>query len=165
MTYVADENHAPAATYSERRVMPYRAEQIFDLVADVEHYPQFLPMWEEARIVEHGRNVYHTDQVVRIGLLRTRFRSQTRLSRPRRIEITSSEGLFRHFSIRWHFARLPRGKGCQVDCDLVWEVRSPLLQSLLQLVLVEAGQGIVTAFEQRAHELYGEKAAATAAPH
>ncbi|MGC1955461.1 MAG: type II toxin-antitoxin system RatA family toxin [Gammaproteobacteria bacterium] len=160
MTNTADEHKGPAATYSDRRVMPYRAEQVFDLVADVERYPEFLPMWEEATIVERGRNFYHTDQVVRVGLLRTRFRSKTVLSRPRHIEVISCEGLFRRFSIGWHFAKIPGGKSCQVDCHLVWEVRSPLLHNILQLILVEAGQSIVTAFEQRADELYGEIATA-----
>ena len=164
MTNVADEHSGPAVTYAERRVMPYRAEQIFDLVADVERYPEFLPMWEEATIVDRGDNVYRTDQVVRVGLLRTRFRSKTALSRPQHIAVTSSEGLFRRFSIGWHFARTAGGKACQVDCDLAWEVRSPLLHNLLQLILAEAGQSIVTAFEQRAHQLYGEMAAAVETP-
>lgn len=160
MTNTADEHDGPAAAYSERRVMSYRAEQMFDLVADVERYPEFLPMWEEATIIDRGRNVYHTDQVVRVGLLRTRFRSKTVLSRPRHIEVISCEGLFRRFSIAWRFAQTPGGKGCQVDCELVWEVRSPLLHNILQLILAEAGRSIVTAFEQRAHALYGEMAAA-----
>lgn len=156
MTNVADERCAPAATYSERRAMPYRAEQIFNLVADVERYPEFLPMWEEATIVDRGHNVYHTDQVVRMGLLRTQFRSKTTLSRPRHIEVTSCDGFFRRFSIGWRFAPAAAGDGCDVACNLVWEVRSPLLQSILQLALAEAGQSIITAFEQRAQALYGE---------
>jgi coenzyme Q-binding protein COQ10 len=160
MTYTVDEHDGTAAAYSERRILPYRAEQMFDLVADVERYPEFLPMWEKARVIDRARHVYHTDQVVRVGVLRTRFRSKTVMSRPRHIEVTSSEGLFRRFSIAWRFAQIPGGKGCQVDCDLLWQVRSPLLQNILQLILAEAGQSIVTAFEQRAHELYGEMAAA-----
>lgn len=155
MTDVIDKYEGPVATYSSRRVMPYRAEQIFDLVADVERYPEFLPLWEKANVIERRRQIYHTDQVVRVGLLRTRFRSKTVLKRPRHIEVTSSEGLFRHFSIAWHFTRCGGGKACQVQCDLAWAVRSPLLHNILQLILVEAGQNIVTAFEQRAHELYG----------
>lgn len=158
MSKIADEHSAAAASYSDRRVIPYRPEQIFDLVADVERYPEFLSMWEEATIVDRRRNVYHTDQVVRVGLLRTRFRSKTVLSRPRSIEVTSCEGLFRHFSINWHFAKLARGKGCQVDCNLTWEIRSVLLHNIFQLILLEVGQTIVTAFERRAHELYGETA-------
>ena len=160
MGKVTDDHSGAAATYSERRVMPYRVQQVFDLVADVERYPDFLPMWEQASIVERQRNVYHTDQVVRLGLLRPRFRSKTVLRRPRRIEVTSSDGLFRHFSIAWHFASLSQDRGCEVDCDLSWQVHSPLLQSILQFVLAEAGQNIIGAFERRAHALYGEKAVA-----
>lgn len=156
MTHIADEHCGPAATYSQRRVMLYRAEQIFDLVADVERYPEFLPMWEEAKIVKRGRNVYHTDQVVRVGLLRTQFRSKTALRRPRHIEVTSCDGFFRRFSIGWHFAQAPGGEGCEVVCDLVWEVHSSMLQSILQLALAEAGRSIITAFERRAQALYGE---------
>lgn len=160
MTNTADAHNGPVATYSDRRVMPYRAEQIFDLVADVERYPEFLSLWEEATIIDRGRNVYHTDQVVRLGLLRTRFRSKTVLSRPQHIEVISCDGLFRRFSIGWHFAKTAGGKSCQVDCDLVWEVRSPLLHNILQFILAEAGQNIITAFEQRADALYGEMATA-----
>jgi coenzyme Q-binding protein COQ10 len=156
MSKVIDKHNGAAATYSSCLVMPYRAEQIFDLVADVERYPEFLPTWEEATIIDRCGHVYHTDQVVRVGLLRTRFRSKTVLKRPRHIEVTSSEGLFRRFSIGWHFTRIAGGKECRVSIDLVWEVHSPLLHTILELMLVEAGQSIVTAFERRAHEIYGE---------
>lgn len=145
------------ATFSDSRILPYRPDQLFDLVADVERYPEFLPMWEQATIFDRRSNGYSTDQVVRLGLLRTRFRSETVLRRPQRIEITSSEGIFRHFAIQWQFAPGPDGRGCQVACHLACEARSPLLQTVLGFVLVEAGRSIIRAFDERARVLYGEQ--------
>lgn len=153
-----------AVTYSERRVLPYTPTQLFDLVADVEGYPQFLPCWQEVRVFGREENVYYTDQLIRFGLMFTRFRSKTTLERPRQINIASSEGLFRHFSIRWKFSPQPDGQGCQVQNTLACETRSVFLQKILDVMLRQMVHTIIDAFEQRAAQLYGLPTPSTRGP-
>lgn len=142
------------AAHKEQRLLPYSPELIFDLVADVESYPAFLPLWKQAKVSYRQGNVYSTDQVIQIGPARKRFRSKTVLQRPKRIDITSSDRLFRHFAIRWIFEPTPDG-ACRVDFVLTCEARSRLLQGVFDVVLLDAAQSIVSAFEKRARELYG----------
>lgn len=154
----AENSSVSAVTYSEKRVLPYTSTQLFDLVADVEDYPQFLPCWQEAKVFAREENTYYTDQLIRFGLMHTRFRSKTTLDRPRCISITSSEGLFRHFSIRWEFTPQPDGSGCQVQNTLACETRSVFLRSILDVMLRQMARTIIDAFEQRAAQLYGSSA-------
>ena len=146
------------STHSQERVLPYRPELIFDLVADVESYPEFLPLWERAEVVQRDDDGYHTDQVIRLGLARQRFRSRTVLAHPHRIRVTSSDGLFRNLVIEWDFEPVLDG-GCNASCSLSWETESYLFQDVLDLVLFDAARSIVRAFEKRAHQLYGSTSA------
>ena len=68
--------------YRVSAVLPYTREQLFDLAADVERYPDYLPWWAAARVRKRDGNVYCTDQVIRFGPLRQRFGSRTVLRRP-----------------------------------------------------------------------------------
>lgn len=142
------------STHTQKRVLPYRQDLIFDLVVDVESYPQFLPLWEHATIVARDGDTYETDQIVRLGLARKRFRSKTVLQRPRHIEVTSMDGLFGNLIIEWRFEPV-LASACGVFCSLNWETDSFLLQDVLDLVLFDAARSIVRAFEARARELYG----------
>lgn len=139
--------------HTESRILPFDAEVLFDLVADVERYPEFVPFWKEARISRRESDeVYYTEQVIGKGPVHERFRSKTVLERPHRIDVTASEEAFRHFDIHWRFD--PAGKGsCHVFVRLVAEARSPLLQRVLDTMLINAPRNIVRAFEDRAHRL------------
>jgi coenzyme Q-binding protein COQ10 len=140
------------------RMLPYRAEQLFDLAADVERYPEFLPLWIAARIrkrepgVDH--TVYHTEQTVGFGPVRLRFESRTVLRRPERIDVASDDPRFRGFSLSWTFEPQPGGK-CRVRLAAAMEFRSPLLQRAAGRALAAVTGEIIAAFEARARRLYG----------
>lgn len=135
--------------------MPYRRDRFFDLVADVESYPEFLPFWRSAHIYRRGKDVYYTDQQIGIGLLLSqRFRSRTKLNRPTDIEVTSDEGLFEHFRIVWHFES-PSEESCQVEFEMSCDVRSPVTKRIMDLMLRETAQSMVAAFEARARKVLG----------
>jgi coenzyme Q-binding protein COQ10 len=136
----------------ERR-LPYGAEQLFDLAADVERYPEFLRWWTGARIRKRDANVYHTDQTLGLGPVHMRFTSKTVLHRPRRIEVSSDESLFRKFRLIWSFEPQPN-VGCRVRLAVELELRSTLLQAILERVLPVAIGDIIVAFETRAHQQY-----------
>ena len=74
----------------ERMVRTPRAV-LFDIVADVERYPEFLPMWRQVRIRQRRGNTYYTDQEIGLGPIRERFMTRTVLAPPEAIEITSED--------------------------------------------------------------------------
>jgi coenzyme Q-binding protein COQ10 len=148
-------------THAEKRIMPYSAEQMFELIADVARYPEFLPWVAAARIrsrtplPDGGGEVIEADLVVSFKLFRERFGSRVTL-RPaaRTIDVEYLEGPFRYLHNHWKFD--PRGaKHCEVDFFVDFEFRSAILQRVIGLVFNEAMQRIVRAFERRAEDLYG----------
>jgi len=141
------------SSYQAQRVLPYRCEQLFDLAADVERYPEFLRWWLAARIHRREADVYYTQQTLGLGPLRTRFGSKTVLRRPQRIDVTSDQAPLRHFRLSWLFAPQPHA-GCRVTVIADIELRSLLLQRALDLILPGTVADMIASFEARARDLY-----------
>ncbi len=142
-------------THAEKRVLPYTPEQMFDLVAAVERYPEFLPWCVGARIRRQEGNEIVADLVIGFRMIRERFVSRVILDRPRRIDVTYSEGPFRYLNNHWVFRPKPDG-GCEIDFYVDFEFRSRLLQSLMSVVFNEAVRRMVAAFEARAKAIYAD---------
>jgi coenzyme Q-binding protein COQ10 len=140
-------------SHESQCALAYTPEQLFDLAADVECYPEFLPWWIAARVRKREGNIYFTDQVIGFGVFRERFGSRTVLRRPERIEVTSTDGMFRNFDLTWRFDPLPGG-GCRVALLVNLELRSNLVQDLFHRVILRSAGSIMSAFEARAHQLY-----------
>lgn len=140
---------------SVERLLPYDREQLFDLAADVERYPEFLRWWIEARVWKREGETYYTDQVLGLGPIRLQFQSKTVLRRPDRIDVRSEEPPFRRFKLSWRFEAHP-GVGCRVSLAAELELRSYLLQRVLEQVLPVAMDDIIAAFERRAQRLFGD---------
>jgi coenzyme Q-binding protein COQ10 len=147
--------------HSERRRLPFSAPQLFDLVADVERYPDFLPAVAATEVRRREGNMVWLDMVVGAGPLRRRFASKAVLDRPRRIEITSADALFERYRQRWTFEPDAEG-GTTVECDVDVALRSRLLRLIMGATLEPAAKAMVAAFERRARRIYGrdKKAAA-----
>jgi coenzyme Q-binding protein COQ10 len=147
-------------THSETRNLPYSAQQMYDLVADVESYPKFLPWNAAARIrsrkpVEGGGEVMEADLVISFKVFRERFGSRVTLwADAKKIDTEYLDGPFRYMRSNWAFADRPEG-GCEVRFFVDFEFRNAILQGIIGLVFNEAMQRIVRAFEARAKELYG----------
>jgi len=143
------------ALHREKRTLPYTAEQIFDLVADVESYPDFLPLWHAASISRSKQDdtLYFTEQTLQLGPVRKTFRTETSMQRPDRIQVSSTDPMFDEFVIQWLLEALPEN-ACRVDFSLRCRVTSLLLKPIIEVVLGEAAQGIVDAFERRAYSIY-----------
>jgi coenzyme Q-binding protein COQ10 len=146
------------ATHAEQRKLPYSAEQLFDLVADVERYPEFLPWCVGARIRERKDNVIVADLLIGFRMIRERFTSRVVLDRPRRIDVAYSEGPFKYLDNHWIFLPQEDG-GCIIDFHVDFEFRSRMLQKIIEVLFNEAVRRMVSAFEARARKLYGEPAA------
>lgn len=146
--------------HSETRVLPYTAEQMYDLVADVASYPKFLPWTAAARIrstTEQGDHVVMlADLVISFKVFRERFGSRVTLwPEDRQIDTAYIDGPFRHMESRWRFADVEGG--CEVSFDVDFEFRNRLLQGAAGMFFHEAMQRIVRAFERRAAELHGAR--------
>ena len=135
------------------RLLPFSCEQVFDLAADIEHYPDFLRGWITAHVRSRESNICYVDQVVGIGPLRVQFSSKAVLLRPVRIDVTSSDPPFRHFSLSWLVEAVPSA-GCRVSVVADLQLQSIFLQQAVDLVLPDRVSDIIESFEARARHLY-----------
>lgn len=143
------------ASHRESRAIARSPELLFDIVADVERYPEFLPLIRDARIVRRHTTAYETEQSLALGLLMHRFRTRTELERPGRIAVSSDDRSFCRFDIRWRFSPLADDH-CHVDFTLDCETRSFFLMPIVQLLVLPMATSMVAAFEARAHALAGD---------
>jgi coenzyme Q-binding protein COQ10 len=134
-------------------LLPFTCTQVFDMAADIERYPDFLPWWISASILRHEANTCYVEQIVGRGMVRVRFASRAVLQRPERIDITSSDLPFRQFDLS--VTVLPAAQsGCSLHIAAQVELRSGFLQQILRRVLARSIDEVVAAFEARAHRLY-----------
>jgi coenzyme Q-binding protein COQ10 len=140
-------------THAEKRVLPYTPEQMFDLVAGIERYPEFLPWCLASRIRSREGNVVIADLVIGFKMIREKYTSRVVLERPSRIDVSYIEGPLKHLTNHWQF--VPHGEGCAVDFFVDFEFRSRLLQTVIGTLFHEALRRLVSAFEERARRLYG----------
>lgn len=140
-------------THAEKRVVPYTPEQMFDLVAHIERYPEFLPWCVAARIRSRQGNEVVADLVIGFKMFRERYTSRVTLERPRRIHVSYLEGPLKHLTNHWVFE--PHPSGTEIDFYVDFEFHSKVLQALIGTLFHEAMRRIVAAFEHRAQRLYG----------
>jgi ribosome-associated toxin RatA of RatAB toxin-antitoxin module len=126
---------------------------MFDLVADVEAYPQFLPGCRAARIDSRNGDTVIASLMLAQGPLKTEFATRNTLVRPERIAMTLSSGPFRSLSGAWIFAALGES-GCQVELDLRFEFDSRPKDLLLGPVFESLCGQLVDAFVDRARALH-----------
>ena len=140
------------------RSLPYSAEQLFDLAADIERYPQFLRWWTAATIRERSGQYCRVENTVALGPMRLQFTSAATLLRPERIDVRSTEAPFRRFDLGWRFEPQPEGSCC-VRLTVTLQLRSFILQQLIEQYVQGFMGEILLAFEARARALYvGQRA-------
>lgn len=145
--------------HAETRILPYWAVQMFDLVADVARYPEFLPWTAAARVRSRtpcdGGEVMEADLVISFKVFRERFGSRvTLLPGDGRILTEYIDGPFKHLKSVWSFKDRPEG-GCDVSFEVDFEFRNAILAGIIGIVFNEAMSRVVRAFEARAAQLFG----------
>ena len=145
-------------SHHETRVLPYKAQQMYDLVADVGQYPEFLPWTAAARVrstQEVGeKTIMLADLVISFKVFRERFGSRVVLwPNAEQIDTSYIDGPFRHLESSWKFKDIDGG--CEVSFSVDFEFRNRLLQGAAGMFFNEAMQRIVRAFERRAEQIYG----------
>ena len=145
--------------HQDTRVLPYSAQQMYDLVADVARYPDFLPWCAAARIRsvtprDDGSQVMEADLVISFKVFREKFGSRVTLHpKALRIDTDYLDGPFKFLHSYWTFRDVEGG--CEVAFFVDFEFKNAVLQGIIGVVFNEAMQRIVRAFERRAAELYG----------
>jgi coenzyme Q-binding protein COQ10 len=139
-------------THSERRFLPHTPEQLYDLVADVEDYPNFLPWCVALRVTSRTEMEIRADMVVGFKMLREKFTSRVTLTPKTQIDVAYLDGPFSYLENRWRF--LPADGGCEIDFFIDFELRSRLLRKVMEPLFGEAVRRMVRAFEKRADARY-----------
>lgn len=147
-------------THAETKILPYTPAQMFDLVADIESYPAFLPWCLDCRIIEQhtvkGQQKILASLTIGYKIFRETFTSEVTLdAKGRNIDVRYIRGPFRYLNNHWHFAPVSKDK-CEVAFNIDFEFRTPLLQKVMGLFFNEAVRRMIQAFEQRALTLYGK---------
>ena len=140
----------------ESRTVPYSAEQMFDLVADVARYKEFLPWVIATRVRSNSETEMVADMVVGFKSLRESFTSKVSKRRPEMIDVIYVDGPLRDLDNEWHFTDLPEG-GCRVDFSVEFAFKNRVFEALAGQYFDRAFRKMVAAFETRAEELYGRR--------
>ena len=140
--------------HAETRALPYTPEQMFDLVADVGRYQEFLPWVTATRIRQRDERSILADLIVGFGPLRETFTSRVALDRPKAIDVDYVQGPLRRLHNSWRFGAGEAG-GCLIEFTVDFAFRSRTFEAIAGRMFGEAVRKMVAAFEARAAALYG----------
>lgn len=140
--------------HSESRTLPYTPEQMFDLVADVGRYQEFLPWVAATRVRSDSGTEMVADLVVGFRSIKETFTSRVNKQRPERIEIDYVEGPLKYLHNSWRFLSDGEG-GTRIDFCVDFAFRNRLFETLAGQMFDRALRRMINAFEERAHQLYG----------
>jgi coenzyme Q-binding protein COQ10 len=143
-------------THSESRIVPFSARQLFDLVMDIEKYPEFLPWCIGARINSKSKNDLNADVIIGYKVFREVFSSRVHFTSPKEIEVEYLKGPMRHLHNKWVFRDLKENQ-CKVDFYVDFSLKTKMFESLVDQFFHIALVRMINAFELRAIEVYGAK--------
>ena len=137
----------------QTRTLPYTPEQMFDLVADVKSYPDFLPWVIATRIRSDSETEMVADMVVGFKAIREKFTSRVEKHRPGSINVHYVDGPLSDLDNDWNFKAVEGG--CEIDFCVEFTFKSRIFETLAGAYFDRAFRRMMTAFEERAHALYG----------
>jgi len=137
-------------------IVPYSPREMYDLVDDIESYPEFLPWCGSAQVLERTRDTVKASIEIARGAVHKTFTTLNRLQPGKMIEMRLVEGPFRRLEGFWRFDPLGEG-GCKVRLDLEFEFAGRMMQMLIGPVFNQIANTLVDAFHQRAVEVYGKR--------
>jgi coenzyme Q-binding protein COQ10 len=142
--------------HHEVRHLRYSCEQMFDLVADVKRYPEFLPWVTAMRVRADSATETTADMIVGFKGLRETFTSRVRKVRPESIDVDYVDGPLKYLRNNWRF--VPEGEGCAIDFTVDFQFKNRMFEMLAGQVFGAALRRMIGAFESRADALYGADA-------
>ena len=153
-------------THAERRNLPHTPQQLFDLVLDINRYPEFLPWCIASRITKKEEDIIYADLIIGYKMVREKFGSKVTFSppddqisvqkQPGIIRVEYLDGPMKYLSNKWEFIAEEDGS-CTIDFYVDFEFKNIFLQKMMGLFFHEAVRRMVQSFELRAQKLYGHK--------
>ncbi len=141
-------------THAEKRTVPYTCDQMFDLVLDVEKYPEFLPWCLSCDIIQKNEDCLFANLVIGYKLFREWIKCRVSFQRPHSIRVEYINGPLKYLSNTWDFMEAPNN-GCVVDFYVDFEFKNQLFQKMMGVFFNELVRRMVRAFEGRARDLHG----------
>ncbi len=145
--------------FSNQRHVNHSADEMFDLVADIEHYPEFVPLCQKLRVIQRTKNADGTETIIAdmtaaYKLIRETFTSRVTLDRAnRKILVEYLRGPFSNLQNRWTFEPVD-DRHCDVTFFITYEFKSRMLATLMGSMFDMAFQRFAAAFEKRADTIY-----------
>lgn len=143
-------------THAEKKILPYTSEQMFDLVLDIERYPEFLPWCLSCDIIKEDEHDKFANLVIGYKVFREWIKCRVTFHHHHSIRVEYINGPLKYLSNTWDFIDAPDG-GCVVDFYVDFEFKNPFFQKLMGVFFNEVVKRMVKAFEDRAVALYGPK--------
>lgn len=135
-------------------LLPYSAQQLYDLVEDFASYPRFLPWCKSARLLSRSEQELCAElEVARMGIAQ-KFSTCNRLHPPESMDISLKDGPFKKLHGGWRFHALAPD-ACKIELELDFEFSGRLIDSAFGAVFKQVANTLVDAFCKRAHEVYG----------
>ena len=144
--------------HEETRLIPYTPVQLFELVADVSRYPEFLPWVIGSRITSRSDTALVADLIIGFKMFREKFTSKVLLEKPQHIHVDYLNGPLKYLRNDWRFNSDNNG-GTVVEFFVEFEFKNRLFETIVGALFTEAVRRMVGAFEKRAAQLYGAPAA------
>ena len=139
--------------HEERRVISHTPSNLFKLVSDVKKYPEFLPWWLGARVKNNKKDSFDADLIIGFKIYKEIYSSQIFLDKiNKKITVNYKSGPFEYLQNHWIFTE--NKKGCEVEFMVNFKFKSVFLQTLMETLFAEAVKRMVSAFENRANQLY-----------
>jgi coenzyme Q-binding protein COQ10 len=142
--------------HREVRRLPWSAAEMFDLVADIGRYPEFLPWVQGMRVGPERDGIVVADMIVGFRMIREKFTSRVTLDRPKTVHVEYLDGPMKHLFNDWTF-RVAPGGGCEIDFAVDFEFRNRAFEALAGMFFTQAFEKMVGAFVARAEALYGPR--------
>lgn len=142
-------------THSVERILPYSPAQLYELVADIESYPKFIPWCEGARIYERDGNTVLADLIIHFRGITGKYTSRVLLDADaKEISVELAQGPFHHLYQGWKFTKT--ADGTRVEFDIDFKIRNFVLEKLADAMFDTACDKMMQAFTDRANAIYGD---------
>ena len=136
------------------RQSPFSAQQMFDLITDVDRYDEFIPYCTASRVRQRSDTEMLADLAIGYKMLRETYSSRIELgASPLSVMVRQAKGPFRHLFNQWVFEDTETG--CEVRFELQFEFAVPLLRRIIQPMMNRVVERFIAAFETRALDIYG----------
>lgn len=144
--------------FEYQHISSHPLNKLYELIRDVESYPEFLPWCKNAKILEEGKNFFVADLIITFKVFTERYRSRVNLIDPdngkAQINVSLIHGPFKHLNSCWHLS-VTKNNQTKVRFMVDFEFKSILLEKLIGLMFTKACEKMINVFEKRAEELFG----------